>query len=153
MKKRERAFVRSVLKYSEDQPRGADGRFGGGGSHPETHTATRDAVLDHGKGSSHDIRSGRYSVQLDQAPRSHVTILSAEKRPDGKVHGYARSDTTGQLFHYAQTGRAGGTKDQMTRVHLASAQDTGDLSGTLLFDHGDSEHSQGGYVNNGVLKG
>ena len=48
--------------------------------------------------------------------------------------GYAESQRTFWLYRWVQTGRAGATKSNMTKVRIIPAKDTGDLAGTLRFD-------------------
>jgi hypothetical protein len=130
----------------DDSGRWTGGEGAGGGSN--SHTATRDEIMDKAKGADRDVRSGKYSVETDQG--NHLSILSSEKDGNGKTHGYAQGRVGGGLYHYKQTGGQSGTKNNMTRVHVAAAEDTGDKAGTLRFDHSDKDKSFGGYINDRV---
>lgn len=102
----------------------------------ETIEITRDAIYDMATQTA--CMSGAsfygYSIRLDAG--SHLAILYARMGS-----GYARSERTGQLYYFRQTGNVRGNR---ARCQIVPAVDTNDRAGTLRFDA--AEGKTGGYM-------
>jgi hypothetical protein len=85
-----------------------------------------------------------WSVELDSG--AHLAILTVFPGRDGKLVGYGRLTRTNLLCRFEQSGTAL-HKGWGIRCRVVSAEDTGDLAGTLEF----KGNGNGGYFNHRLL--
>jgi hypothetical protein len=85
-----------------------------------------------------------WSVQLDSG--ALLNIITVFRGEGGKLVGYGRYARTNLLCRFEQTGTAL-YRGWGIRCRMVSAEDTGDLAGTLEF----KGHGQGGYFNHRLL--